>query len=91
MKKMNIIRKYLGPPKLIAIFALFIISCGAMIQNTKQKIKEKSPCDLTLEDMYYIESDAQEIIDVIETHRPLDSADINIIVERANLILETIK
>eukprot|EP01047_Picozoa_sp_COSAG01_P003635 COSAG01_NODE_109_length_25925_cov_48.384961_41_plen_64_part_00 len=59
--------------------------------DTKYKIKEKSPCDLTLEDIYYIESDAQEIIDVIETHRPLDSADINIIVERANLILETIK
>lgn len=87
----SIIKKYFGPPKLIALFVLLIISCGAMIQNTKQKIKEKSPCDLTLEDMYYIESDAQEIIDVIETHRPLDSTSIHIIVERANLILETIK
>mgnify|MGYP003116235515 FL=1 len=89
MKK--IIRKYLGPPKLIAFFALFIISCGAIIENTKQKVKEKNPCDFTLEEIYYIESDAREIIDVIETHRPLDSLSIRIIKQRANLILETVK
>lgn len=86
------IRKYFGPPKLIALFALFIISCGAMIHNTKQQIKKKDPCKLTSKQLYYIESDAQDIIDIIEGNNwDLDSSDKKIILERAKLILETVK
>ena len=85
------IKKYLGPPKLIAVFALFIVSCGAMINNTKQKMNDKNPCAFTLEELYYIELDAQHIIDVCEKDDQLDKNDIKIILERANLILETVK